>query len=242
MTRIVLKYPSLRVCADLRRNVADSLDRYLEGDFAEFADSDDWAIPLQLQVDPAPLASLLKDPADDATNSLLVWEALKDLSPSVASEGRIWTRLCHVECLEYARARWMGSRKGAEAVKVIEDHFFADTRTACRDDNAVGRLWWTAHVANQAAPENLEQAVRAIWKSADIRSNIVERPWIASRPRVAAAIVQAIVHTPAVTASESAFRDFMKQINNRGGGRLFEVMSDADLEEFVKACVPPQQT
>ncbi|MCL4850426.1 MAG: hypothetical protein KJZ78_03480, partial [Bryobacteraceae bacterium] len=141
-----LKYPALRVCDGLRKGVAGNLDRYLEGDFEDLAGTDDWAIPLSVDFDPLPLESLVANEADDAKCSMLVWKALGSLPPSLASEGRIWTRLSHVDCLEYARVRWIGQRTGPAAVKVIEDHFFAATRTACRDDNAVGRLWWTSYI------------------------------------------------------------------------------------------------
>lgn len=240
MSRSALKYPALRVCEELRKKIAENLDRYLQGDFEDYADTDDWAIPLNLQVDLAPLKLLETNPAGDAENSLLVWQALGELNPSLASEGRIWTRLSHVEGLAYARERWIGGRTGAEAVQVIDGHFFADTRTACRDDNAIGRLWWTAFVAKRAMPDDHEAAVRAIWKTADIRSNVIERPWISSRPRLASAIVRAIITIPDVTASESAFRDFMKAINRLGGGLMFEVMEEPKIDAFIASCVPKE--
>jgi hypothetical protein len=233
-----ISYFSANVCRDLRQSVERNLDRYLSSGFEDRAGEPDWSIKLGSLFDLAPLKQLATTVKDDTKSSMLVWKTLGKLAPSLAMEGRVWTRLAHIECIEYARSRWIGERTGEDAIKVIEDHFFAETRTACRDDNAVGRLWWTAYVAYLAMPQDQEKALVAIWKSADIRSNIVERPWISSRPKLAGAIVRAVLNVPAVTATEAAFRDFMKGLNRQGGGLLFEVMTDAEVDAFVGSCVP----
>jgi hypothetical protein len=236
MSLTKLKYPALRLCDDLRRTVANNLDRYLNGDFMDLADSDDWSIPLSIDVDLEPLKELTSNADDEVKNSMLVWNTLSHLDPSLASEGRVWTRLAHIECLEYGRKRWVKTTTGEDAVKKIEDHFFASTRTQCRDDNTIGRLWWTAYVAKRAMPDAHEDAVRAIWGSQDIRSNVIERPWISIRPKLAASVVRAILNIPSVTASETAFREFMKTVNRLGGGVIFEAMTDEDIDSFVASC------
>jgi hypothetical protein len=237
-TKEKLKYLSSKVCRELQQSIERNIERYLSGSFLDLAVDADWSINLTVDVDLSPLNALPGAIDNDAKGSVLVWQALGGLLPSLAIEGRIWTRLAHVECLEYSRARWIGQNKGETAAKIIGDHFFGNTRTACRDDNAIGRLWWTAYVAHLALPEDHEKAIAAIWRSADIRSNVIERPWISSRPKLAGAIVRAILEKPGVSKSEEAFREFMKTMNAKGGGMLFEVMTDGEVNSFVKSCIP----
>jgi hypothetical protein len=237
MTKERLRYVSTGTSRELRKSISLNLDRYVSGNFEDLAGAGDWAIQLKFEADLEPLADLVKAPDDDAANSLLVWKALAHLPPSLAVEGRIWTRLSHVEGLPYARARWIKTNQGEDAVKVIEGHFFGDTRTACRDDNAIGRLWWGAYIAHLAMPTDHEEAVKAIWKTADIRSNIIERSWTSSRPDIGAGIVRAIRNRSEVTASEDAFRDFMKALNAAGGGMLFEQMTQGEIDSFVDSCI-----
>ena len=96
-----------------------------------------------------------------------------------------------------------------------------------------------APVPNEAMrmQSQTNEALAALLKSADIRSNIVERAWTSSRPKVAAGILRAIMEVPSVTASEGAFREFMKSLNRNGSGVLFEVMGDSDIDAFLRHCV-----
>jgi hypothetical protein len=230
-----LTYLSTKVEQTLRASIEANLARYLSGDFSDVATDADWNIPLTIAVDLEPLFELIheKGSAAEVANSLVVWKCLSRLTPALANESRIWTRLTHVEGLSYARARWIEGATGERAVKRIADHFFGATRTARRDDNAVGRLWWNAYVAHQAAPDHLAEALAALLKTADIRSNIIERPWISSRPALSAGIVRVIMREPRVTASEKSFRQFMKNVNRTGGGLLFEVMGIREVDAFL---------
>lgn len=231
-----LKYLSEKVAADLLNNVGKNLDRYREGDFQDLVEEGGWSIELKLEVDLNPLNDLVGETGSEVevSNSLLVWSALSHMTPSLARENRIWTRLTHVECLGYARTRWL---KGKEIESAVRTHFFADTQTKCRDDNAIGRLWWNAYIAQLAMPADHEAALRAMLKTADIRSNVVERTWSTSRPKIAAGILRAIINQPKVTVTERAFRDFMISLNRRGGGILFEIMDDKEVDAFMESCL-----
>lgn len=233
-----LKYLSEKVSDELFRNVEANLDRYLTDDFLELARAGDWSIELSLDIDLAPLKELVGDNRSEAEvkNSLLVWKTLSRLTPSLATENRIWTRLCHIECLHYARTRWLDKVGSGNGPDNVRKHFFARTLTGYRDDNAIGRLWWNAYIAKSVMPDDIEKALKAILKTADIRSNLVERPWITSRPKLAAGIIRTIIRKPAISEKEEAFRDFMKTLNRRGGGVLFELMNDRDMDSFMDMC------
>ncbi len=124
MSSSPLCYVATSVEESLRNSVPANIDRYIKTGFDDLAESDGWALRLTISADLAPLKQLKTESGTDAEvfNSLLVWQSLGHLTPSLASEGRIWTRLCHVECLEYARARWVAGRKGASAIAAVETH------------------------------------------------------------------------------------------------------------------------
>ena len=111
------------------------------------------------------------------------------------------------------------------------------TPIAIRDDNAISRLWWNYEIARNYDPDDIEGALSFILKTADIRSNLIERPWLASRRDLALAIFRLMKAGPWVTDRRRNFREFMISINRQGGGIVFEAMRPEEIDEFVENCV-----
>ena len=231
-----VKYLSLTVAESLLSSIQQNLERYVSGDFSDMASGGGWSAELSVKMDPAPLRDLdsSNNAAAEYENSLLVWRSLRELPASVATENRVWTRLTHVECLKFSRARWLKNREGDELEDAIRKHMFAQTLTQYRDDNALSRLWWNYYIASRICPEEPKTALRMLVKSADIRLNFIERPWIGSRKSLCRGIVRLMTYDPWVTEVESNFRKVMTTINKLGGGVAFEVMQDREIDRFLR--------
>ena len=78
--------------------------------------------------------------------------------------------------------------------------------------------------------------MNVILKKADIRSNFVERSLTASRPALTAGMVRIMQREAKITEREDSFRSFMRSVNKLGGGIVFEAMSEADIDAFMKLC------
>lgn len=234
-----LKYLSNATVDSLREGISSNLDVYRSGNFNELMAIGEWSIELNLDVELAPLAGLDPSgkPEAEIANSRLVWKALSGLTPTLACEEGIWARLTHVECLDFARARWLAPEMDNDTVaKTVEEHFFAPGLTSRRDDNAISRLWWNSYIAHLAIPSPGLEALELILKKADIRSNIVERSATASRPALTAGIVRIMQKEQWVTGHEDNFRSFMKALNRLGGGMVFETMAQGDIDNFMAQC------
>lgn len=239
MTENKLKYISEQTVEDLRKSVSSNIDRYRNGDFLDLMPEGDWSLELDTQIDLSALEKLDPSgtPAAEIANSKLMWRALGHLKPSLAYEEGLWTRFTHVECLEFARARWLaGVEDDNEIAKRVGEHFFAGTVAQRRDDNPVSRLWWNAYIANMIEPDGKLRALDQILKKADIRLNFVERSLTVYRPSIAAGIVRLMEREPKLTDREENFRAFMRVINRLGGGLLFEAMSVGDIDAFMNDC------
>lgn len=236
-----LKYISDLALKTLRNDIAANIDRYLQGDFLDWADTHLWDINLGLDFDKELLATLdTSKPRNiapiDLKNSKIVGTSLSSLSGSLANEERIWVRLAHVDALDYCRARWLTDISSERLPKEVEKHFFAINQTGTRDDQAISRLWWNYRIATLCMPEEPDTALSLILKSADIRSNFVERIWLTSRKPIASATLRAMQHTPWITETEDNFRKFMKSLNKLGGGIVFESLSPDETNAFVAEC------
>lgn len=246
MTARKLRYVSEQVVEGLRGGIAENMDRYCSGDFVDLSRELNWGIELNsVKVDPERLTEL--DPSSnsselDIKNSLVVYGALDGLTPNIARDERIWVRLCHVECLDYARTRWGIPDSAESAVPHIEKHFFARTLTQTRDDNALSRLWWLAYIAHETCPEDPEFVLNNILKSADIRMNTIERALTGARVPLMAGIVRALDSEPWLSEAEKNFRKYMKVLNREGGGMLFETWKEAQVDSFMKKCIELAQS
>lgn len=237
-----LKYLSDAALTQLRNDIPKNLNRYRTSGFADLATETGWDIPLGVEFDVARLAQLdLSKPraiaAIDLKNSKIVGEALSGLDSSTANEERIWVRLAHVEAYEYSRVRWIDGVAEDKLQSAIKDHYFAAGQTGIRDDQSLSRLWWNYEIAKTCQPDDADGALELIMKSADIRSNFVERIWMTSRRNIAGAILRAMKSEAWITAAEQNFREFMKAVNRLGGGIVFEVLSDSETDKFVSECV-----
>lgn len=259
-----LKYFAESILADLKASVPANLDRYRNSGFEDQADLNGWSMALSaVEVDPAKLAEL--DPSGgsvfEVSNSLIVFGAFSGMTPALATEERVWARLTHFECLEYARKRWplreepkesgglfsglIGAKqKAAEErrqvhhrnISQVETHYFARGRTGYRDDNAVSRLWWNAFIAWRVDPQDQEGVLKELLRTADIRSNLVERPMLSNRASLLRGIVRTMRSHPDVYGSEATFREFMKALNLRGSGVLFEGLDTGDTDRILMRC------
>ena len=85
-------------------------------------------------------------------------------------------------------------------------------------------------------PDNINKALELILKTADIRSNFVERIWMSSRRKIAVAVLRAMETQKWITDAEQNFREFMKALNRQGGGIVFEALSESEADAFVQQC------
>ena len=240
MQHDLLRYLSETKLEELRRNVGLHRERYATGDFTDLEPENGWAIEARgVTVDQSLLAGLdgkIRTAAGDRAASAILYRALLGMTPALAREERVWVRLCHVECLDYARSRWLSGLEGEQLDLQVHRHLFGSGLTGIRDDNALSRLWWNMHVASIADPDDPEGALDLILKTADIRSNFVERANTAARPHLARGVIRAMRRISWITSTERAFREFMIVLNRDGGGVLFETMSDTEVDDIMNAC------
>jgi len=224
----------------LKGAIEENYDRYTAGTFKDLAVENGWAVDVAVDIDISALTTLVgvnETPELAVSNSLVVWNSLKGLSPNLAAEERIWARLCHIECLQYARDRWISASEDRDKTLAnIGKHFFGRGLTGVRDDNAVSRLWWNAHVARLVWPDDMEGALKLILKTADYRQSLVERPAISSRVPVTAGVLRKLRREEWLGKQDN-FRAFMKELNKLGGGTVFEVLAETEIDEVMSRCV-----
>ena len=238
MSMVAMKLLSAAKVEKLAAEIADNIDRYVSGDFTDLSKETGWSIETTLASwNPAIVRDL--DPSGTAEaevrNSLLLYKGLAGMTPALAREERLWVRLCHVECLEYARVRWLGQKDAI--AKAARLHFFASGLRGCRDQNAIGRLWWNGHVASLATPDNIEIGLKALLARANIRLQVIDRADSAFREPLIGCIVRLLGKDPWFNSNDAAIADFMFEVNKRSGGMIFEALNNDALDGHLEVCL-----
>jgi len=233
-----LKFLSQPVLDELFTAVPDNLERYRDGDFNDLARENGWAIDTTFaRWDPKIVDRL--DPTAEAeaeiSNSLLIYNSFKGMTPALAREERLWTRLCHVEFVGFARTRWL--RNPDHLQRDVENHFFGSTLPRCRDDNAIGRLWWNGYVASLAFPDDLERGLRLLLSRANIRLQVIDRADTAFRTPLVRAVLFMLEAEPWLHETDDAIANFMYELNKRSGSKVFEAMGEAALNAHLSECL-----
>ena len=181
-----------------------------------------------------------QDPASkDALNSLAVYGALESLSAHQASMERMWVWLCHNDCPEYVRARWLKDRPTNEqdAVRRVVNHFFAKGNRGLIRDNGVSRLWWLGRVAHDAAPDNPRKFLDILLHRQDVRSALIERPSVSMNRtvlRVVFGVMEEFWDGDQSLFERERFRDWMVALNRRGGIVLLDAIPERALYQLVR--------
>lgn len=233
-----LRLLAASVVNELSENIPANLQRYVEGNFLDMEKQGGWAIETNLaRWDPTIAQKLAPSgtPTAEIQNSLLIYKGLQGMTPALACEERLWARMCHVECLEYTRERWLGKDEKAESA--IQLHFFASGLRGYRDRNAIGRLWWNGHVAALAMPNDIEEGLTRLLSRANIRLQIIDRADSAFRQPLVSGIFRLLGNEDWFDSYDAAIADFMFEVNKLSGGIMFEALRPADVDKHLCACL-----
>lgn len=175
----------------------------------------------------------------DDTNALVVYEALSELTPHQASDERLWVYLCHQEHPQYVAGRWLGDRPADddEAVRDVRNHFFAVDNRALIRDNGLSRLWWLGKIASDVAPEDPAQFLAILLHRQDVRSALIERPFLSTNRRVLRVIYEEMRRhweNGGKLFEREVFRSWMRALNRRGGVILLDALPDKPLAVLVR--------
>lgn len=236
-----VRYFTERSVDTLRSGIAEHLDWYYSGDGGL---ADRWPESRESRVERRSAALTLDDRRKkphlrDSDNALRVHDHLGALTPHEASEERLWVYLCHVECADYLRVRWLGKRpkKTEEAVGKVRNHFFARGARALIRDNGISRLWWLGKIAREVDPKDPEAFLRIVLFRQDVRSSLLERPFVSRNVGILREIhrlMKEYWESDRELFERERFRAWMRGINARGGVVLLDALSPEALRRLLE--------
>ena len=122
----------------------------------------------------------------DIVNTRFIYEALKTLSPLVATNGYLWSYLCHTKYKKYVIARWIKNPEDEDkhegTVKTIQKRFFCSSnKKDIMRMNAISRLWWAGYLTydkNNGDPYHL---TKILFTGQQICADILDTPFCGNK-------------------------------------------------------------
>jgi len=229
--------------SDLYNQVQDNINNYRVGSFDFLEEDTSLYFEGQLDINEVTLSTISCNNGDhkEVENCELMFNALKELTPYLARDERLWVYLTHTILLNYSRERWPIPLDSDKAIKHIRSHFFARGARGVERDNAASRLWWMANLCNRVDSLSLREALSAFLFMTDVRANIIERPTTSQSVRLFTAIVKMLyksLKSDQILFKRKIFRPFMMELNLQGGFKLLDVLDEKEIENILIGCIP----
>ncbi len=186
-----------------------------------------------LVVDPPPELVIPNgsDTSSDIENSKRVYEWLKQLSPVVAMEERLWACLSHSVFPKYMAHRWPADSSSA----INRRYLFEGKTFAALSRNGISRLWWAGYLTRNPAKANPYELTEILFLRQDIHVSLLERA-IGKCSNVRTAVLEYFKdnqHWLKEEAFGERIQRILRELNLLGGVAILDALPPAEIREYL---------
>lgn len=170
----------------------------------------------------------------DLENSKMLYEALKNLNETQASDERLWVYLSLVTFWKYMRERWSMNKppEGKELGRLKDRYFLRNINIESLTRNGISRLWWFAHLTYDDRRSNPYELTEILLSRADLSTGIVERGFGSNR-NIRTALLEFLKDNPGISTDEGKTREIYKGLNLVGGVRNLPFLEVSELKQVL---------
>lgn len=224
-------------CNSLRLNLktGTSINNYTtEGESFSFTDRDVCFLN-DFRVDKTKLAKINDEKLSSLDSAILLYEALPNLNPLLASYAPFWLYIAHVELTTYMRKRWPNvkvNREGeqnsiASQINYIMDYWFPSMGSSSK--TWLPNLWWAVYLTVDDRREDKYALTRILFKQEDLRTRTLGT-YTLFRHKPATVATLSFIESHMDTTFNHSFQNrcryMTKYLNYLGGCRLLSYMDE----------------
>ncbi|MEI9917363.1 MAG: DUF6339 family protein [Bacteroidota bacterium] len=173
----------------------------------------------------------------DFENSQVLFEELVDLTPTQASDERLWTYLTHVFFWSYMIHRWPIEPKERPLGRIRDRYFLRGKGIESLTRNGISRLWWLAHISYDSNRHDRYELTKVLFSRADLMVGIGERA-IGCNLEIVKGLLEFLKDNPQILISEDKTRKVIRSLNLVGGVKSLALLgkdrTKITLEEITK--------
>lgn len=187
-----------------------------------------------LVVDPPPIleVSTAGSVNQDAVNSRRIYTWLRQLTPALAMEERLWAWLTHCVFADYMHARWPAV--GEDLVR--RRYLFEGQSFDALARNGIARLWWGGRLTWDEAREDPFELTDILFMRQDIQVSLLERR-IGKCRNVRVPVLEYLRDNKA-TLAEARFTKriqvLLRELNLLGGIAVLDALPPVEIQGFLK--------
>lgn len=172
-----------------------------------------------------------KESLTDVENIQRVYNHMKFLSDSQASDERIWAAYTFSEFLDYMRYRW----KASSILDLENRYLFGYSVQRSLFRNGVSRLWWIGRFTYDETRLDPYELTRFLCKDQDYIENICGRN-IFNNPNVGFATISALydAEKAGVVVNRELVREVSKYVNLLAGTYLLDTLSKEEIYQKIQ--------
>lgn len=241
---MILKIVSEDSLSELKANVDNNYLEY-SGNFVEYLNSIYENLPFldtKYSINTFELdVSSERPQLTDFENVKRVYENLKCISNSDASDERLWAWLCIDQFIDYVQYRW--GINGNHTSSDIRNHFFFSygfRRSYTR--NALARLWWIGRLTYDENRSDPYELTEFVCKNQDIIQHILERS-VSNNLELIKPLIQAIMdqRNKGIVVNTNDIADLMKYYNLLGSTYVLDYQSEEWLYDRIIVRIDKQK-
>jgi hypothetical protein len=162
-----------------------------------------------------------------------VYENLKFLSDSQASDERLWAALCLGPFWKYVQYRWEINKKAT--VANIKQHYlfgYGPRRSLTR--NAISRLWWIGRLTYDDTRTDPYELTKLVCENSDYIMHILERN-TSNNPMIIRAFLGAVLdaRNEGMNINTDAVGELAKYLNLLGGIYILDCLKPERIHQKI---------
>lgn len=166
-------------------------------------------------------------------NTKIIYDTFRSLTPTQASDPRLWTYLTHVTFWEYMQKRWPVKEQSRDKKQnYIKDRYLipsANLRTLTH--NGISRLWWFGYLTYDENRENPWELTETLLKGTDLPTSLLERA-IGSNKNIRNGVLEFFCENPDLITSKSV-QDILKMLNLVGGVKNLPFLEASEIKDIL---------
>lgn len=177
-----------------------------------------------------------KPEATDYNNVKIMYNNLKNISDSQATDERFWTGLSHTIFWDFLNYRCKINNSEVKKEKILNNYFFKQAQKRSLILNPLSRLWWVGRLIYDESNENPYYALEYLKNDFATKVLTLFSSNYTNNPKITRAVLVALAELELEYGKlgRDKFLAILRYVNMLGGIVILDFLSQDELKEKIK--------